>query len=93
MVGALLKIICISIGIYFFVSIFKKIKNMNKGKRKWYKIWWVWIIILVLLAIISNLTDNACGCTDNEIAQIQSTMMKSRAEAIEYCCMLRNIKY
>ena len=66
-----------------------------KLNEKWYQKYILefkyLVIVLVLLTIffIKNGTDS-CGCSSDQIAELQSTMMYSKEEAIEYCCELKD---
>lgn len=57
---------------------------MENQKKPWYKIWWVWLIILVILGSIFG--EDNCGCSDSDLVDLQRSMAISKEEAREICC-------
>ncbi len=65
---------------------------MTQIEKKWYQKWWgITLIVVILLGVISNLfKDNSCGCSENDLVELQKSLMISRSEAVDYCCELED---
>ena len=46
--------------------------DSDNEEKKWYQIWWVWLIILVVIGWIFG--EDTCGCSDDDIVQMQRSM-------------------
>ena len=56
----------------------------NNEQKKWYQIWWVWLIILAVLGWIFG--EDTCGCSESSIVEMIRTTGMSREAVIELCC-------
>ena len=65
-----------------------KFPVMTQIEKKWYQKWWgIALIVVFFLSIISSLfKGSTCGCSENDIVELQKSLMLSRSEAIDYCC-------
>ena len=67
----------------------KQYKEQDNLKRKWYKKWWVWLIILFLLGSLFSTQENPCGCSKKDIEIIADTLNCSDEEALKWCCRMK----
>jgi hypothetical protein len=63
--------------------------DSDNEEKKWYQIWWVWLIILVVIGWIFG--EDTCGCSDDDIVQMQRSMGMSREAVIKWCCELEEM--
>ena len=61
--------------------------DSDNEEKKWYQIWWVWLIILVVIGWIFE--EDTCGCSDDDIVQMQRSMGMSREAVIKWCCEMK----
>ena len=61
--------------------------DSNNEQKKWYQIWWVWLIILIVASMIFG--EKTCGCSEDDIVEAQRTMGMSREAVIEWCCEMK----
>lgn len=63
---------------------------MTQIEKKWHqKLWGIALIANIFLGVISNLfKGNSCGCSENDLIELQKSLMISRSEAVDYCCEL-----
>ncbi|MBM3454675.1 MAG: hypothetical protein FJX80_05960 [Bacteroidetes bacterium] len=63
---------------------------MAATKKRWYEIWWVWIIIAFFLySLFSNeagSSDDDCGCSDQAIVEQARQLGISRERSRQMCC-------
>ncbi|WP_461240312.1 DUF4352 domain-containing protein [Paucilactobacillus sp. N302-9] len=52
-----------------------------KNKKKWYKRWWVWVIIILILGGIGQLTGNDSGKTSNSKSDSSSSSVKKESSS------------
>jgi hypothetical protein len=60
---------------------------MQANSKKWYQMWWVWLLAVVFLYAVGKASkDENCGCSDDSIVQTQRSLGVSRERAIQMCC-------